>query len=100
MMQIHKDTKVGDVSNVARLLAQCVAVDTRDHKNRTPLMMAVTSAQARMDIMRLLVNAGADLNAVGEDENYSVLALAVPITAWIKSSSCSRLGPIYTTFIF
>jgi ankyrin repeat protein len=88
MIQIHRDVRAGNVDAVTQLLTQGVDIDVRNPEdNRTPLIVAVTSDQAGVDMMRLLIEHGADVNAVKEKAyeeiayeehaNYTVLAFAV-----------------------
>lgn len=77
-MQIHTYAGQGNIEGVARELANSVAVDTTDERNpRTPLMCAVTSAEAGLDMVRFLVEKGADVNAIAGDFDDTVLGLAV-----------------------
>src|SRR5438132_6917461 len=77
-MLIHDHAKDGDVAGVARELDQGVGVDIRDRDSRqTPLMDAVASPRAGLDIVRLLIERGADVNAVGGHERRSAVSLAI-----------------------
>ncbi len=77
-MQIHLYASQGDIPGVARELSQGVLIDSIDESDRyTPLMAAVTSASAGVDMVRFLIEAGADLNAVGGHDQEPVLGLAI-----------------------
>ena len=79
-MSIHDDVKSGDVDAVARQLDAGIEVEARDErKDYTPLMVAVVSDLAGVDMVRLLIGRGADVNAFkSEDwEKEKVLTLAV-----------------------
>jgi len=78
-MQIHEYVKQGDIAGVAHQLANGVDVDAVEQYSwQTPLMCAVTSVDADIDMVRFLVGNGADVNAVGgEFHQDTVLSLAV-----------------------
>lgn len=77
-MQIHLLARQGDIQSVARELDRGVAVDSIDEADGlTPLMGAVASSEAGLDMVRLLIERGADLNAVGGEYQDSVLGLAI-----------------------
>lgn len=59
-MNIHSLARFGDVEGVAQELRGGVPVDTIDEFGTTPLMIA--AEHARIECMRLLLNAGADIN--------------------------------------
>jgi ankyrin repeat protein len=63
-MQIHIDAREGNIEGVKDQLAQGVPVDSR-LDTLTPLMCAVESPKAGIDMVRLLIENGADLNAIG-----------------------------------
>lgn len=62
----------GDVAEVAKALADGTPVDARDDDGRTALMVA--AAHGHLDVVRVLLDAGADVNAQ-TDEGLNVLAL-------------------------
>jgi ankyrin repeat protein len=67
---MHAAAAAGSVPVVHRLLAAGAAVDVRDPATaRTPLHSAVASApdDQRVDVVRLLLDAGADVDAVTQD---------------------------------
>jgi ankyrin repeat protein len=77
-MPIHEDVQMGNVASVARHLDEGVWVDTRDPEHGiTPLMAAVVSENAGLDMVRLLLERGADIHAVAPEDSQNVLALAV-----------------------
>ncbi|BAZ45193.1 ankyrin [Chondrocystis sp. NIES-4102] len=80
-MQIHIYAKQGNIAGVALELANGVNVDCIDkHRAYTPLMYAVDSSNADIDLVQFLVENGANVNYIGEDEYRSqtnVLSLAV-----------------------
>ena len=77
-MPIHNDVKAGNLEAVRRQLDEGIAVDARDaNEGLTPLMVAVDSEQAGVEMVRLLIGRGADVNALEPESQESVLALAV-----------------------
>ena len=81
-MQIHDYAQRGDEEGVARLLAEGVPVDSlREDDAYTPLMCAVTSEKASVELVRFLLERGANVNAIGQDSGAwpggPVLALAL-----------------------
>ena len=70
-MDIHDYAAQGDCDRVRKELRNRVAVDTRDERDYTPLACAVSSPQAGEAMLRLLIEAGADLNrAVGAGQHF------------------------------
>jgi ankyrin repeat protein len=63
---IHNYAKDGNIAGVRQELAKDVDIETRDERHGwTPLMHAVSSAGAGLEIVRFLIEKGADPNAVG-----------------------------------
>ncbi|WP_414528001.1 ankyrin repeat domain-containing protein [Nodularia chucula] len=76
-MQIHIYAEEGNIAKVQQEIAHGVDINYLDkYESRTPLMFAVSSPHADIDLVRLLVENGADVNAVDTYQN-TVLALAV-----------------------
>jgi uncharacterized protein len=61
----------GDVRAVERLLEQDASVDSRDESGRTALIAAAYGN--RLDVARMLVEAGADVNAKDETQQSAYL---------------------------
>ncbi|KAH6554885.1 hypothetical protein KP509_1Z299800 [Ceratopteris richardii] len=59
--EIHKCAKAGDLAGLERLLQSNVAVDQKDGDGRTALHWA--SDQGHLEIVKLLISHGADINA-------------------------------------
>jgi ankyrin repeat protein len=80
-MLIHDYVDDGNVAGVADELTRNVDIEVRDkHHNRTPLMHAVSSAKAGLDMVRFLLERGANPNAVyhwSDRIKENVLCLAV-----------------------
>ncbi|MCB9924928.1 MAG: ankyrin repeat domain-containing protein [Planctomycetaceae bacterium] len=75
-MDIHAFASRGDISGVRNELAKGVSIELRDDKNHTPLACAASSADTDAPMLELLIDAGADVNAlVGESEGF-LLGLA------------------------
>lgn len=66
--KLHQMASVGDTPAVQALLDSGIAVDARDDQEYTPLMRAAGSRRAGLDMLRLLVEAGADVNAIARSE--------------------------------
>ncbi|MEM7595821.1 MAG: ankyrin repeat domain-containing protein [Cyanobacteria bacterium P01_A01_bin.83] len=76
-MRIHTYARQGNIQEVAQEIANGVDIDCTDKNNpQTPLMYAVASDNAGIDMVRFLVNNGADINAVENEFQTPVLGLA------------------------
>ena len=77
-MQIHVEAKKGNIAGVADQLARGVKVNCRDKRSsKTPLMVAVCSADAGVDMVQYLVEQGASVNGIEKESQRTVLSLAV-----------------------
>lgn len=77
-MQIHHAARRGDRDAVLRQLARGVPIDSRDGEDGvTPLVWAAGSPQADAGFLRFLLELGADVNAVGEEQERTPLLAAV-----------------------
>ncbi len=92
-MQIHSYAKWGDIEGVRRELAKGVDVDAPSTPNpetghvcQTPLLIAARSRAAGVDMLRLLVEHGADVNAVSGD-----LAIT-PLFEAVMSGDIGKVG--------
>jgi ankyrin repeat protein len=64
-MEIHDYARRGDIEGVTRELSRGVPVDsTSGSDGRTPLMCSLTSPDAGAEMVRLLIQQGADVNAM------------------------------------
>jgi len=63
--QLRAAVRAGDPDRVATLLRAGAALERRDERGRTPLMLAVI--EGRGDVVRMLLAAGADANALDQD---------------------------------
>lgn len=75
-MHIHSFASQGDCNGVRGELEKGVPVDARDEKDFTPLAYAALSSAANEEIIRLLVDSGADVNAVVDNSKKCPLGLA------------------------
>lgn len=76
-MQIHTYARLGDIAGLKRQLANGINIDCLDRFSKTPLMYAVTSSNASLDMVQFLVKNSANINAIDDEENNTVLGLAV-----------------------
>jgi ankyrin repeat protein len=77
-MQIHIYAQQGNIPGVADELANGVDIDCVDENSpHTPLMCALSSSDAGIDIVRFLIEKGANVNAVEPEYQNTVLGLAV-----------------------
>ncbi len=77
-MQIHTYARQGNIQGVAEEIGSGIDIDCVDEKNpQTPLMYAVTSDLAGIDMVQFLVKNGADINATESEFQQPVLGLAV-----------------------
>src|SRR5205823_165785 len=75
---IHAYARAGHVAGVADELANGVDIEVRDAvRGRTALMYAVASPRAGLDLVRLLIARGANVNAREQEWDRTVLSLAV-----------------------
>ncbi|NEU84160.1 ankyrin repeat domain-containing protein [Nostoc sp. UIC 10630] len=78
MQKIHIYVQQGDIAGVARKIANGIDIECLDeYSQQTPLMCAVSSANAGIDMIRLLLEHGANVNAVEQESQNTVLGLAV-----------------------
>ncbi|MEH1766504.1 ankyrin repeat domain-containing protein [Nostoc sp.] len=75
MQKIHIYAQQGDIAGVARKIANGVDIERLDeYSQQTPLMCAVSSANAGIDMIRFLLEHGANVNAVQQESQNTVLA--------------------------
>lgn len=67
-VNLHRMAELGDTTAVRDLLNSGADVDARDNQQYTPLMRAAGSPRADIDILKLLVEAGADVNTTTRSE--------------------------------
>ncbi|MBE9002888.1 ankyrin repeat domain-containing protein [Nostoc sp. LEGE 12447] len=78
MQKIHIYAQQGDIAGVARKIANGVDIERVDkYSQQTPLMCAVSSPNAGIDMIRFLLEHGANVNAVQQESQNTVLGLAV-----------------------
>ncbi len=81
MSEIHRAARNGDLNELRRLLDAGTPVDSFDDKGHTPLMEACVSPSAGIGVVRALIDAGADVNALtqasDDADRRSVLSIAV-----------------------
>ena len=75
-MKIHTYAAHGDIAGVRNELAQGVPVDSRDEQSFTPLGYAAREPTASEDVLRLLIEAGADVNAAVDESKSFPIGLA------------------------
>lgn len=73
--QLHAAVRAGNLEEVARLIAQGVAVDARDSLGSTPLIDAAWTGNA--EICQFLIEHGADVNAQHREAGSTALEYAV-----------------------
>ncbi|BAY09917.1 ankyrin repeat domain-containing protein [Calothrix sp. NIES-2098] len=77
-MQIHIYAQRGDIAGVAREISNGVDIDAlEEYSQQTPLMCAVSSSNAGIDMIGFLLEHGANVNAVEQESQHTVLGLAV-----------------------
>ncbi|HWE50672.1 MAG TPA: ankyrin repeat domain-containing protein [Bryobacteraceae bacterium] len=96
---------LGDVSAVRIALDHGADVNAFDPLGRTPLMYAAASDLLPLDVVKLLIERGANVNAVNKDKNegdsgLSVLDIAklhgdTPVVAWLYKSG-AKVGVVKT----
>jgi ankyrin repeat protein len=94
---------LADVNMVRVMLDQGANVNTFDPLGRTPLMYAAASDSLPLDVVKLLIERGADVNAKSRhkmtgDAGMSVLDIArlhgeTPIVEWLIKSGASGTQP-------
>ncbi|MEM6777905.1 MAG: ankyrin repeat domain-containing protein [Planctomycetota bacterium] len=75
-MDLHEFARVGDIESVCNALSQGRSVDARDGHDWTPLAYAATSSDTDVAMVRLLIEAGADVNATVDQAKKRPLGLA------------------------
>lgn len=79
-MKIHDYVRKGNIKEVSRLINQKgFDINCVDKKNsdQTPLMIAVSNRDVNIEMVRFLVENGADINAVGGKYKSTVIDLAI-----------------------
>ncbi|WP_225895438.1 ankyrin repeat domain-containing protein [Dendronalium phyllosphericum] len=76
-MQIHIYAQQGDIAGVMREIANGVDIDCLEDDQQTPLMFALSSPNAGSDMIRFLLEHGANVNAVEPEPEHTVLEFAV-----------------------
>jgi ankyrin repeat protein len=76
-MKIHDYAIQGNIAGVRKELAKGVDIDRLDKLSQTPLMCAVSSPTASLEMVQFLVENGANINAIGGQYNYTVLGFAI-----------------------
>ncbi|QIR36108.1 ankyrin repeat domain-containing protein [Tolypothrix sp. PCC 7910] len=76
-MKIHDYAIQGNIAGVRGQLTKGVDIERLDKSAQTPLMCAVSSADASLEMVQFLVENGADINAIGGDYNSTVLGFAI-----------------------
>jgi ankyrin repeat protein len=64
MSAIHQAVRIGDLRELGRLLDAGADIETYNEAGETPLMTACLSAEAPVELVRLLLDRGADPNAL------------------------------------
>jgi ankyrin repeat protein len=81
-MKIHTYAKQGDIDGVARELAGGVGIESVDNRDSyTPLMSAAASPHASADMVRFLIERGANVNAIGSDYDGTFPATVLGLAA-------------------
>jgi ankyrin repeat protein len=75
-MKIHECASNCDAEGVRAEIARGVAVDSRDERDFTPLAYAVANPSMSLELLALLVDNGADVNAAIENEKSCPLCLS------------------------
>ena len=75
-MQLHSAAYRGDHEAVNRQLGRGTPVDAMARDGKTPLMCAAEGPQANVSTLKLLIAAGAKVNAVSTELEYTPLSLA------------------------
>jgi ankyrin repeat protein len=70
---LHAAASKGDATQIQKLIASRVDLNTRDSYGRTPLHVATFAKQT--EVIRALVNAGADINLL-ENDRYDAVTIA------------------------
>lgn len=63
MSAIHIASRAGNIDEIKRLIAAGVDLEEPDEQRHTPLMVACLSQEAGPEVIRLLIDHGADVNA-------------------------------------
>ncbi|MBC7854171.1 MAG: ankyrin repeat domain-containing protein [Pirellulaceae bacterium] len=80
-MRIHEHAAAGDLDALERAIDAGASVEARDKSGQTPLMIAAASPRAGLNVLRLLVDRGANIHALSaptreESAVQSVLSIA------------------------
>ncbi len=72
-MNIHIYAESGNIDGVQAELNQGVDIDSLDNQNHTPLMRALASKDAPIEMVRFLLNKGADVNITTQNHLTTIL---------------------------
>jgi ankyrin repeat protein len=75
-MQIHLAAKRGDNRAIERFLRRGVHADATDNEGKTPLMYAAEGRRSSLATLELLIDCGANTNAVSKSLHDTPLTLA------------------------
>jgi ankyrin repeat protein len=75
-VEIHTCASSGDCDGIRQELAKGVSVDARDERDYTPLAYAAKIPDADEEVLRLLIDSGADVNATVDEEKHRPVELA------------------------
>jgi ankyrin repeat protein len=93
---VHRTTKIhelahsGDLANLKLELHSSRSLERRDEQGYTPLMVAITSPQAGVDVVRCLIEHGADVNAVSAPPRPLAKEVAAMKQAGLDTSFLDR----------
>ena len=77
-MSIHFYARQGNLSEVASLLASGINIDAKEgYTGKTPLLCAALSPEAGVEMLKLLLENGANINAVDSEGHRTVLSSAL-----------------------
>src|SRR5262245_10593103 len=89
-MKIHDFAAANDITGVEHEIGKGTALEARDESGLTPLMVAAASSRAGVDMLRVLLKRGADVQALSTPTRETKAAQSV-LSIAAKNASLEKI---------